>query len=70
MVSAACPLCSILLVEADTNFNTDLAAAVQTAVDLGAKYVSNSYGGPEDPSDIDTNSFYDHPGRGGHGQHR
>ncbi len=46
-VSAACPNCSILLVEADTNTYDDLGQAVNEATKLGAKIVSNSYGGSE-----------------------
>jgi N-acetylneuraminic acid mutarotase len=62
MVSAACPQCHILLVETDDNFNDNLAAGVDTAVALGAKYVSNSYGGPEDSSQTSLDSSYNHPG--------
>jgi hypothetical protein len=43
-VSAACPACSILLVEADSPSLLDLGPAVDTAVALGADAVSNSYG--------------------------
>src|SRR5206468_11892986 len=43
MVSAACPSCKILLVEASSNSFTDLMAAVDYASDH-ASYVSNSYG--------------------------
>jgi subtilase family serine protease len=46
-VSAACPRCKILLVEASTPSTRNLAAAVKTAVKLGADVVSNSYGGDE-----------------------
>jgi hypothetical protein len=63
MVSATCPLCSILLVEADSNLVNDLGDAVNTAVALGADVVSNSYGGPEaffDPGFAD--AYFDHPG--------
>ena len=42
-VSAACPDCRILLVEADTPSLFDLGLAVDTAVTLGADAVSNSY---------------------------
>ena len=64
MVSAICPLCHILLVEANSPANTDLGTAVNAAVALGAKFVSNSYGGPTTrrptpPYDAD---YYDHPG--------
>jgi subtilase family serine protease len=47
MVSAACPHCHILLVEAREENFADLGAAVDTAVRLGATEVSNSYGRPE-----------------------
>src|SRR5947208_3521319 len=47
MVSATCPNCRILLVEAASASFTDLGTGVNTAVALGAKYVSNSYGGAE-----------------------
>ena len=46
-VSAACPACKILLVEASDPSSANLAAAVKTAVRLGADVVSNSYGGDE-----------------------
>jgi subtilase family serine protease len=58
MVSAVCPNCHILLVEANSPTTTNLGTAVNTAVSLGAKYVSNSYGGGETSAD----SFYNHPG--------
>ena len=45
MVSAVCPNCHILLVEATTNLNTDLYAAVDEAAALGANAISNSWGG-------------------------
>ncbi|WP_217630849.1 hypothetical protein [Modestobacter sp. DSM 44400] len=47
MVSATCPDCSILLVEADSASFADLAAAVDTAARLGAVAISNSYGGSD-----------------------
>jgi hypothetical protein len=62
-VSSACPKCNILLVQGD-NANLDsLGIAVDTAVALGAKYVSNSYGvGGELPDQVDFDAHYDHPG--------
>src|SRR5262245_3826899 len=45
MASATCPNCKILLVEANSNSFTDLAAAEDTAARLGATVISNSYGG-------------------------
>ncbi|MFL6075948.1 MAG: carboxypeptidase regulatory-like domain-containing protein [Mycobacteriales bacterium] len=63
MVSAICPACSILLVESDDNSFDALGAAVDEAVALGAKYVSNSYGsGVEDASETDYDHYYQHPG--------
>ncbi|MGB8910398.1 MAG: hypothetical protein WCC84_16770 [Candidatus Cybelea sp.] len=43
MVSAACPLCTIYLIEANSSNNPDLEAAELTAVKLGAHIVSNSW---------------------------
>ena len=43
MVSAACPLCKIVVVEGKNPSFANLAAAENTAVRLGAKVVSNSY---------------------------
>jgi len=61
-VSAACPDCQILLVEANSASGGDLGTAAKTAVQLGAKFVSNSYGVPgEDPTETSDTS-YDHPG--------
>ncbi|MEV5960112.1 carboxypeptidase regulatory-like domain-containing protein [Kribbella sp. NPDC051952] len=62
MVSAACPNCSILLVEADDPELESLGIAVDKAVELGAKYVSNSYGAPEDPTEVEVDHHFNHPG--------
>ncbi|WP_093788134.1 putative Ig domain-containing protein [Actinacidiphila guanduensis] len=63
MVSAVCPSCHILLVEATSASMTNLGTAVNTAVSLGAKYVSNSYGGSESSSDTSyDSSYFNHPG--------
>jgi hypothetical protein len=63
MVSAICPNCSILLVEADSEYLDDLGDAVNTAVSLGADVVSNSYGGLEFFGQTQAdNLWYDHPG--------
>lgn len=63
MVSAICPNCHILLVAANRPTIANLGPAVNTAVNLGPKFVSNSYGGPEHglESNYDT-SYYNHPG--------
>jgi subtilase family serine protease len=58
-VSATCPHCKILLVEANTNSWKNLGLSVDEAVALGAHIVTNSYGAMGKgarPSD------YDHPG--------
>jgi hypothetical protein len=60
MVSAACPSCSILLVEANSATIANLGTSVNTAVSLGAKYVSNSYGGGESASETSWDSSYYH----------
>jgi subtilase family serine protease len=63
MVSAICPNCHITLVEADDNNLSNLGAGVDEAVALGAKFVSNSYGGYEDGSEPSYDSkYFDHPG--------
>jgi subtilase family serine protease len=73
MVSAICPNCHILLVEANSADeaivtsnpvqHSDLGSAVDTAVNLGATEVSNSYGsvGPE-PNQTFFDHYYNHPG--------
>jgi len=63
MVSATCPSCHILLVEATSATMANLGKSVNTAVSLGAKYVSNSYGGGESSSDTSyDSSYFNHPG--------
>ncbi|WP_232246753.1 putative Ig domain-containing protein [Kitasatospora mediocidica] len=63
MVSAICPNCHILLVEANSESNSDLGTAVNAAVKAGAKFVSNSYGGPEGPGQTSEDTqYYNHPG--------
>ncbi|MGW1745418.1 S53 family peptidase [Streptomyces sp. NPDC002092] len=63
MVSATCPNCNILLVEAKSASDANLGTAVNEAVKLGAKFVSNSYGGSESSSDTTYDSrYYNHPG--------
>ncbi|MGW1562318.1 S53 family peptidase [Streptomyces sp. NPDC002144] len=63
MASAICPKCNILLVEATSATMANLGKAVNEAVTLGAKYVSNSYGGSESSSDTSyDSSYFNHPG--------
>jgi subtilase family serine protease len=56
-----CPNCKILLVEANSASLSNLAAAVNTAANLGAKEISNSYGGSEYSSET-SDASYNHPG--------
>ena len=67
MVSAVCPNCHILLVEAATASITNLGTAVNTAVAQGAVAVSNSYGASESSANPSwSTSYYKHPGRCDH----
>jgi subtilase family serine protease len=59
MVSAICPLCKIDLVEAANDSGNGLYVAEQTAATtLGAKYISNSWGGSETSTDTSDDSQY------------
>ena len=65
MVSAICPNCKILLVEAKSASIANLAAAVNTAAKTaGVVAISNSYGGPEFSSETSAPyaNPYNHPG--------
>ncbi len=62
MVSAVCPNCKILLVEANSANDNDLYAAVDRAVTMGARYVSNSWGGPEYSGQTTDDAHFNHPG--------
>jgi ricin-type beta-trefoil lectin protein len=66
MISAVCPNCHIMLVEASSGGITDLGTAVNTAVSLGARFVTaefstpeSSYGSAETGYD---SAYFDHPG--------
>ena len=58
MVSAACPACKILLVEATSSSFANLGAGVNYAATQGVSAISNSYGG----SDSSQLAAYNHPG--------
>jgi hypothetical protein len=66
MVSAVCPNCHILLVEANSEEAKDLSIAEDEAVVLGATEISNSYGGEEarmgQAGETSQNKYYEHPG--------
>lgn len=61
-VSAACPDCKILLVQAKSASNANLGTSVNTAAkQAGVAAISNSYGGG-DSSDATYGRYYNHPG--------
>ncbi|HET9393502.1 MAG TPA: S53 family peptidase [Candidatus Rubrimentiphilum sp.] len=62
MVSAICPNCHILLVEANSASFVDLGTSVNTAASLGANAISNSYGGSEVSNEMTYDAYYNHPG--------
>jgi N-acetylneuraminic acid mutarotase len=62
-VSAACPACHILFVEADSDNGDSLPTAVETARTMGAKFISMSWGGQEDGTENSSDEqVFDHPG--------
>ncbi|HLJ68982.1 MAG TPA: S53 family peptidase [Chloroflexota bacterium] len=58
MVSAVCPNCHILLVEANDNSWTNLMAAEQEAITLGATVISNSWSGTEFSDQLTYDSIF------------
>ena len=68
MVSAACPDCSILLVQMTTAYtnggpmDTDFVTSAKAAIKLGAVAISISWGGPEIPGFDPTGAQYTTPG--------
>lgn len=64
MVSASCPQCKILYVESNPNEDiTGLLRSINTAVDLGARIVTNSWGAYNDGPwlDRDYAQYFRHP---------
>ncbi|MDO7868739.1 S53 family peptidase [Nocardioides jiangxiensis] len=62
-VSAICPDCKIVVVQAKTASFANLGAAVNTAAKMaGVVAISNSYGSSSDASDASYGSYYNHPG--------
>ncbi|HXW79166.1 MAG TPA: hypothetical protein VEJ84_06685, partial [Acidimicrobiales bacterium] len=58
MVSAICPDCNIVLVEANSSSYANLAAAVEEAESFHPAAISNSYGGTEFSTETSLNSVY------------
>jgi subtilase family serine protease len=61
-VHSVCQKCKIILIEANSDSNADLAAAENEAVTLNANVISNSYGGQEAGANSTFNAAYNHPG--------
>ncbi len=62
MVSAVCPHCHILLVEASSSSFSDLTTAEHEAASLGATEMSNSWASPEFGEETALDADFDHPG--------
>ena len=63
MVSAICPNCKIILVEATDSSGNNMLTAENEAVALGANVVTNSWGGLEFPGEASLDASYlKHPG--------
>ena len=64
MVSAGCPSCKIVVVQADDDTGDGLFVANNLPSTLGATVVSNSWGGPEQSGTPATlyESYFNHPG--------
>ena len=62
MVSAICPKCHIMLIEATNPSDVNLGTAEDTAIARGAKYVSNSWGNAEFSAESTFNHYFNHPG--------
>src|SRR5262252_1646476 len=62
MVSAVCPNCRIILVEANSASLSDLLSALDEAVALGATVISNSYGASEFTGETSFDAHFNRPG--------
>jgi hypothetical protein len=62
MVSAVCPNCKIILVEATNNSLANLYAAEDEAAKLGADVISNSWDAPEFAGEAAAGAAFRHPG--------
>jgi hypothetical protein len=62
MVSAVCPNCHILLVEANSQDKPDLYAGVDAAA-ASASFVSDSWGYPEYQGETNDDVHFNHPGK-------
>lgn len=63
-VSTTCPNCNVVAVEADSDSFYDIIDAEHVAAASGADYISNSFGGPEMPGEMDLENDFVFPGKG------
>jgi len=61
-VSATCPSCKLLLVEADDDVGEGLYVSQATAAKLGATAIVDNFGAPEDASTVARDADFDLPG--------
>jgi hypothetical protein len=64
MASAACPNCKLLLVQAQDDSSDGLYIANNAAASLGATVISNSWGGPDDGTGSQYETYFNHAGVG------
>jgi subtilase family serine protease len=62
MVSAICPKCHIILVEASSTLTSSMGPAENTAVRLGARFVSNSWNSAPFAGESRFNHYFNHKG--------
>jgi hypothetical protein len=62
MVSAACPNCRLLAVEANAGDMTDIGTSVDEAVTLGASVINEPITGDEFNGETADDTYFDHPG--------
>jgi hypothetical protein len=62
VLSALCPRCHLLLVEAASTSITDLGTAEDTAVSAGARFVANGWSQPESVDEDLYAHYFNHPG--------
>ncbi len=61
-ISALCPKCKLLVVEAASNSVPDLGAADNTAVAKGARFVADGWSELESSGELADAHYFDHPG--------
>jgi subtilase family serine protease len=62
MISAICPNCHIILIEASSSSFKSLGTAEDEAAKLGADVISNSWGASSDAPDSTYGKYFNHPG--------